>query len=80
MENRKSKPLSMIKEGSTVVVVGIEAGHGLKNRLTEMGMINDTRIKVINNNHPGPFVIDLKGSKLAIGRGMANKIIVKEVE
>jgi len=37
------------------------------------------QIKVVNNHHPGPFVIDLKDSKVALGRGMANKILVREV-
>ena len=79
MEEMILKPLSQVREGQTVVLVRIEAGHGLNNRLAAMGLLPKAQIKVVNNHHPGPFVIDLKGSRMALGRGMANKIMVHEV-
>ena len=79
MEQQNLKPLSQVSEGKNVVLVRIDAGHGLNNRLAAMGLLPKVQIKVINNHHPGPFVIDLKGSKMALGRGMANKIMVSEV-
>jgi len=79
MDDKNLKTLSLIKEGKTVAIAGIEAGLGLKNRLTAMGLLTNVKIKVINNHHPGPFVVSLKGSKIALGRGMAGKIIVREI-
>ncbi len=79
MEETTLKPLSQVREGRTVVLVRIDAGYGLNNRLAAMGLLPRVQIKVVNNHHPGPFVIDLKDSKVALGRGMANKILVREV-
>jgi ferrous iron transport protein A len=79
MEETTLKPLSQVSEGKTVVLVRIDAGHGLNNRLAAMGLLPKVQIKVINNQHAGPFVIDLKGAKMALGRGMTNKIMVQEI-
>jgi Fe2+ transport system protein FeoA len=43
-----------------------------------MGLTSGIRIKVINSQMPGPVLIDLRGSRLALGRGIAHKIFVKE--
>jgi Fe2+ transport system protein FeoA len=37
-------------------------------------------ITVVNNSHPGPFVISVKGSKMMLGRGMADKIMVSSCD
>ena len=71
-------PLSTITDGSTVRLVAIDAGIGLKSRLASMGLTPGTSITVINNSHPGPFIIELKGAKMMLGRGMAQKIMVKK--
>ena len=73
------KPLSQVTEGKTVVLVRVDAGHGLNNRLAAMGLLPNIRFEVVNNQHPGPFVISLKGSRMVLGRGMANKIMVSEI-
>ena len=76
MENEQLRLLSKVKAGETVRLARIEAGHGLKNRLTAMGLVRDVEITVVNNSHPGPFVISVKNSKMMLGRGMADKILV----
>jgi len=79
MEETTLKPLSQVSEGKTVVLVRIDAGHGLNNRLAAMGLLPNVKFEVVNNHHPGPFVISLKGSRMVLGRGMANKIMVQEI-
>jgi len=41
-----------------------------------MGLVADVEITVVSNSHPGPFVISVKGSRMMLGRGMAQKIAV----
>jgi Fe2+ transport system protein FeoA len=77
MDTENSKKLTDIRNGQTVVLVGIEGGYGLKNRLSSMGLVPDVQLTVINNGHPGPFLISVKGTKTIIGKGVANKIVVK---
>ena len=76
MENKQPRPLSMVRARETVKLVSINAGQGLNSRLTAMGLVPDVEITVVNNAHPGPFVISVKDSKMMLGRGMAHKIMV----
>jgi ferrous iron transport protein A len=76
MENKQPKPLSTVKEGQKVRLVSVNAGRGLNSRLTAMGLVPDVEITVVNNSHPGPFVISVKDSKMMLGRGIAQKIMV----
>ena len=75
-EQPRTLPLSQVSEGKTVRLVSIEAGQGLRSRLSAMGISSHTLMKVINNSHPGPFVVNVRGCKIMLGRGMAHKIIV----
>lgn len=76
MELKDLKPLSSTKAGEKVRLVSIDAGRGLNSRLASMGLLPNVEITVVNNGHPGPFVISVKGSKMMLGRGMAHKIMV----
>ena len=76
MKDKQARPLSKVRAGKTVKLVGIEAGRGLSSRLASMGLVPNVEITVINNSHPGPFVISVKNSKMMLGRGMAHKIMV----
>jgi ferrous iron transport protein A len=73
---KQYRPLSHVKSGETVRLARIDAGRGLSSRLAAMGLVADVEITVVNNNHPGPFVISVRDSKMMLGRGMAQKIMV----
>lgn len=71
------KTLTQAAAGETVHVVGIEAcSCGLVNRLASMGLMINAELKVVRNGHPGPLVVMVRDTKLALGRGMAEKIYV----
>jgi len=72
----KPKPLSNVKAGQKVRVVSIDAGRGLAGRLLAMGIIPNSEIAMLTESSSGPVVIEVKGSKVMLGRGMAQKIIV----
>ncbi|MBA7475399.1 hypothetical protein ES707_10768 [subsurface metagenome] len=76
MENKQLRLLSVVKDGERVKLVKVNAGQGLNSRLAAMGLLPDVEITVVSNGHPGPFVINVKGSKMMLGRGMAHKIMV----
>ena len=73
----QSMPLAMVSPGETVTVVGVRAGWGLTRRLADMGLVPGTKLMVINSQMPGPIIIDLRGSRLVLGHGMAQKILVE---
>ena len=76
MKDEKRRPLSQVRAGETVILAGIEAGRGLHSRLASMGLVKNVEITVISNSETGPFVISVKNSKMMLGRGMAQKIMV----
>ena len=55
----------------------IKGGEVLKKRLTEMGLIPGEIITKIESSVNGPVILLVKGAKIAIGRGMADKIMVE---
>jgi len=71
-------PLAMACPGEIVTVTGVRAGWGLQRRLADMGLTPGVQIRVINSQMPGPVLIDLRGSRVGLGRGVAQKILVKE--
>ena len=74
-----SIPLAMTAPGELVTVSEVRAGRGLQRRLADMGLTPGVQIRVINSQMPGPVLIDLRGSRVALGRGIAQKIAVKEM-
>jgi ferrous iron transport protein A len=68
--------LTRAEAGKKVVIAGVRAGWGLKRRLADMGLVPGTEVKIINNERPGRVVLELNGSRLAIGYGVASKIVV----
>ena len=66
------------RSGSEVVIVSVCGGRGAHQRLAEMGLLPGEKIRIINNAGVGPVMLNVKGSKLALGHGLAQKIVVKE--
>jgi ferrous iron transport protein A len=69
--------LSRIDAGEEVTLIDIEGGRGVRSKLYSMGLVPGITLKILNRNGSGPVMIAVKDSRLAIGRGMAEKIIVE---
>ena len=69
--------LSRIDQGKEVTLLDIEGGRGARSKLYSMGLVPGVKLTVLNRNGAGPIMIAVKDSRLAIGRGMAQKIIVE---
>jgi Fe2+ transport system protein FeoA len=72
------KSLCDIDSGSTGVIVFIHGGKGASHRLAELGLLPGERLTMMYNSGAGPVTIIVKGSKISIGHGLAQKIIVRE--
>lgn len=74
---RELVPLVDLKNGEEGVVIFLRGGRGLVRRLADMGLTRDTKITV-NKSAPfrGPIEIQVRGTKLALGRGVASKVFV----
>jgi ferrous iron transport protein A len=75
-----SIPLPMARNGQALRLVSIEGGAHLRQRLGDMGLTPGTSLRLVQADGGGPLIVAVKDdSRLALGRGMALKIIV-EVE
>ncbi len=74
-------PLAMLPENEEARVVEVRGGRGLVRRLSELGFTPGAKVKILFSNSLGPAIVDVRGSKIALGRGLLMKIIVdSEVE
>ncbi len=69
--------LALASPNENLKVVQVWHGVKFKNKLSDMGIYKDSQIKVIKNDIPGPLIVDVKGSRLILGRGQAQKIMVE---
>ncbi len=63
--------------GKRVVLKTIDSGLRLKGRLFEMGLIPGAHFEVITASNSGPMIIEIKGTRLALGNGILSKIHVE---
>ena len=78
MTERKLVTLRHMRSGQRGKIVEIQGGHGLVNRLSAMGIRPGKRItKVSSMLMRGPVTIQMDNTQMALGFGMANKIIVE---
>ncbi|HUV86032.1 MAG TPA: FeoA domain-containing protein [bacterium] len=68
------KSLLEFDPGTTVRVVRINAGRGLKLRLLSLGLVPGADIYVLDNRH-GPVKLCFNNSRIAVGRGVAAKVL-----
>lgn len=73
-------PLSFLPENHEAVIIEVRGGYGLTRRLAELGFTSGARVKVLQSTPLGPMLVMVRGARIALGRGIAMKIIVKPVE
>jgi Fe2+ transport system protein FeoA len=79
MTQMVTQPLSSLLVGQTAKVVSCQAGRDCRARLTSMGLTLGSEVSVVRRGH-GPVLVATRGTRLAIGRGMAEKIFVTPLD
>lgn len=80
---KKIISLDAAKEGAIVKVIDFERripqskGFHFIRRIQEMGITKGEIIEVERNSGIGPIQIKVKGTHIALGRGISSKIIVE---
>ena len=78
--DRADQELSAIPAGQQVRLVRIQAGLALKERLAAMGLIPQGVFRIIRNEGQGQVIVEIKGTRVILGRGMSGKIRVRSLE
>ena len=70
--------LAEMRTGQTGTVIGVLGGHGLIQRLDALGIRPGRKItKVSSALFRGPVMLRVNSSQVAVGFGMARKIIIE---
>lgn len=70
-------PLGRLPAGQRAVVVRLLGGRGLQNRLATLGLTIGAEVTLIQNYGHGPLLLTVRDTRLALGRGEANHILVR---
>ena len=80
MPDGRQIPLGRMEAGQSGTVVQVQGGRGLISRLSALGIRPGQRVtKVSSMFMRGPVTIQVGNAQVAIGFGMANRIIVELV-
>lgn len=69
--------LSRVDQGKEVTLVRISGGRGIRSKLYSMGLVPGSSFTVLSRGRGGPVMLRVKDARLAIGQGMAQKILVE---
>ena len=62
--------------GEQVSLESIKGGEKMLHRLTALGLTPGVELSVVQNAG-GPLLLSVRGSRIALGRGMAQKVMVR---
>jgi ferrous iron transport protein A len=74
---RRQLSLADVETGAAVRISAIQGGRGLVGRLCSMGLVPGTEVQVVGGRRGGPVIVGLRGCRIAIGCGMANRVMVE---
>lgn len=73
-------PLTTLLPGERAKIIALGHGKGRQHHFRTMGLMEGKIVKVIAAQPArGPFVIDVEGTQIAIGRGMARHILIQKI-
>ena len=76
----KTMKLIDLKQGQKAIIFSIEGGRNVNQRLTDMGLTPGTELEMVRKGRLCPVEIFIRETNLAIGCGVASKILVKVKE
>jgi ferrous iron transport protein A len=69
--------LAQVSDEDEVRVTAVYGGRRLRRRLADLGLNPGMHVRVIQHNGHGPIILGIKDARMAIGYGMAQKIMVE---
>ena len=72
--------LDTVKENQEVKIISVSGGWGIRQRLSCLGIHPGDMIKIKKSDiMRGPILIKIHGNQVALGRGIANRILVEAI-
>ena len=70
-------PLYRAAAEARVTIDSLDLGENGLLRLSSMGLLPGARVRVIDNSRPDTSIVECRGTRLALGRGLAHRIFVR---
>ena len=68
--------LDKVQNGESVQIFKMLGGHHFLSRLASLGFTPGARLMVVQNYGHGPIIVNLRDTRIALGRGEAEKILI----
>jgi ferrous iron transport protein A len=72
-----TSPLDEMPAGEQAVILSFQSAHGITGRLTSLGFTPGAKILMSQNFGRGPLIVTVRGTRVALGRMEAAKIVVE---
>ena len=72
-------PLTFVKTGDLAKVIKVNGRDNVKKHLADVGFVDGPIVNVISS-HDGDIILNVKDSRLAVTREMADKIMIELVD
>ncbi|WP_048811182.1 FeoA family protein [Thermococcus gammatolerans] len=72
-------PLLSLVPGERGVVVDLRGGPNFRSRLYAMGLAPGAIVRVLESYPRGPIILEVGGTRLALGKGMASRVFVRKL-
>lgn len=80
LDGGEALPLTALLPGERAKIVALGAGSGRQRHLRTMGIREGKTVEIIASlPASGPLVLEVEGTQIAIGRGMARQILIQKV-
>ncbi|MBN2388389.1 MAG: ferrous iron transport protein A [Anaerolineales bacterium] len=76
-EKKRRILLSEMAAGEDAVVLDFQGGRMVNSRLASLGLTPGVQVNMTQNFGRGPLIVTVRGTRVALGRGEAAKIIVE---
>ena len=68
-------PLTMLNSGETAEIKRIKGRDDVKRFLENLGFVTGEEVRVVSSNE-GTIIVQVKDSRVAVSKGIANKIMI----
>ena len=72
-------PLTYVKTGDLAKVIKVNGKDNTRKHLADLGFVDGTIVNIISS-HDGDIILNVKDSRLAVTKEMADKVMIEIVD
>ncbi len=65
------------QKGGEYIIAGLYVEEAITRRLQALGLNDGTRVRVLNRKKRGALIVQVRGTRLALGRHLSSNIEIK---